>query len=85
MNLQELIIESLQLLLTGMGTVFIILVMLIFLINFVSNLLPEETIEETVHTARATGMPAAGAGDNKDLIAVISAAVSSYRKKHSSQ
>jgi oxaloacetate decarboxylase gamma subunit len=85
MNLQELIVQSLELLLIGMGTVFIILIMLIFLINVVSKLLPEETIEETVHTARAANMTAAPTTDNKDLIAVISAAVSTYRKRHTSQ
>jgi len=86
-NLQTLLLESAELLLIGMGTVFIILIMLIFLITIVSRILPEETLEEPNY-ARGSSTPAASnvnkQKDNQELIAVISSAVSAFRKRNSS-
>jgi oxaloacetate decarboxylase gamma subunit len=85
MDLQLLIAESAQLLVIGMGTVFIILVMLIFLINTVSRLLPEEKVEPIkparIPTPRASSQAASNDGQ---LVAVIGAAVQAYRNRQHS-
>lgn len=82
-NLQSLLLESVQLLLIGMGTVFVILIMLIFLITFVSRLLPEETIDEP-HFASSANTSPNNQSNNQELIAVISTAVNAFRKRNSS-
>lgn len=84
-TLQPLILDSLQLLLLGMGTVFVILVLLIVLITLVSRLVSGYD-EEPVHAlARkpvkaSTTTPAVAQQD--ELVAVISAAISVYKKRH---
>lgn len=82
-TLEPLIIESVQLMLIGMSTVFIILVMLIFLINMVSSILPEEA-ELAPVAARNTKPTANNSTSIKDdeLVAVIGAAISSFKKRH---
>jgi oxaloacetate decarboxylase gamma subunit len=85
-NLQPLIIQSLELLLIGMGTVFIILVMLIFLINTVSKILRYYGFEDSPVEPRTTPSSTSSSATSSDqtpLIAVISAAVNAYRKRHS--
>lgn len=82
-NIQALINESLQLLLIGMGTVFVILVMLIFLITMVSKLF-EGYEDEPVHALPSK--PAAGnagqpAGSQDQLVAVISAAIQVFKQR----
>ena len=84
-NLQPLINESLQLLLIGMGTVFVILGMLIFLITMVSKLF-EDYEDEPVHPlTNNPGAAAAGrAKDSQDeLVAVISAAIQVFKQRQS--
>lgn len=71
MDINQLMIESLQLLALGMGAVFIILVSLIVLITLVSRILPEEA-----------PAPAKASASNNDHVAAIAAAVQQYRKKH---
>ena len=75
MDINQLMIESLQLLALGMGAVFIILVSLIVLITLVSRILPEET------PAPATAVKPVTATTNNDHVAAIAAAVQQYRKK----
>jgi sodium pump decarboxylase gamma subunit len=82
-NIQTLMIESLQLLFIGMGSVFIILGILIFLISTVSKLLPEEVVDQNF------GRPNPGGTTNnqtdyKELIAVISAAINAFKKRNPS-
>ena len=81
-QLQPLIAESAQLLLIGMGTVFVILVMMIFLINLMSKWLPEEVIEIQAHEQRGTPTTQRPAADQNEIIAAISTAINSYRNKH---
>ena len=76
MDINQLMIESLQLLALGMGAVFIILISLIVLITLVSQILPEET------PAPAAPAKPAAAAKNNDHVAAIAAAVQQYRKKH---
>ncbi len=83
-QLQPLIAESVQLLLIGMGTVFVILVMMIFLINLMSKWLPDE-VAEAHHHGQPTAAPATTPATNRnELIAAISVAIKAYRSKHKS-
>ena len=82
-NLQPLIIESAQLLLIGMGTVFIILIMLIFLINLTSKMLAGFSDEpDDIHALGGHATSSYSIQSNDELIAVISTAISTYKKKH---
>lgn len=71
MEINALMIESLQLLALGMGAVFIILISLIVIITLVSKLLPEE--------APAAAVPARKTTINPDHVAAIAAAIQLYR------
>jgi oxaloacetate decarboxylase gamma subunit len=71
MEIEQLLMQSLQLLGLGMGAVFIILIMLIVIITVVSRLVPEE-----ITTPPATRQP----GVDNNHIAAISAAIQQYRK-----
>jgi oxaloacetate decarboxylase gamma subunit len=83
-HLQPLIAQSLQLMLIGMGTVFIILTMLIFLIGMISKLIPQEMPEPLPRISRtAYESPPSGADKDRELVSVISAAITAYRHKHS--
>ena len=84
-NLQPLINESVQLLLIGMGTVFIILTMLIFLISFSSKLLSRYEEEAPFLSAPVKTQPAepVATSDDNQLVAVISSAIRAYKNKHS--
>ena len=78
-NLTPLINESIELLFIGMGSVFTILTLLIFLITFASKLLSGFADPEPVSRRPAA---AKSPGDDQELIAVISAAINSYKKRH---
>lgn len=83
-KLQPLILQSLELLVIGMGTVFIILGLLIFLINLVTQMVAAMKLEEEpAHFPSTTGAtrPLAKTQDD-ELVAVISSAVARYRKQH---
>ena len=71
MDIEALLMQSLQLLGLGMGAVFIILVLLIVIISIVSRIVPEE-----VTTQPVTKTP----GVDPAHIAAISAAVHLHRK-----
>ncbi len=71
MSIDQLLIQSLQLMGIGMGAVFIILCLLIVLISVVSRLLPAEA-----PPAVKTGAPKIDSG----RIAALGAAVQQYRK-----
>ncbi len=85
-KLQPLILESLQLLLIGMGTVFLILVMLIFLITMVSRFLasfPDKEIKHDLTPRVASSSATLDDTSQTELIAVISAAINTFKKRHS--
>ena len=71
MDINQLLVESLQLLGLGMGAVFIILVMLIGVITIVSKILPEEVAPES---------RTASGGVNPEHVAAIGAAIHQHRK-----
>ena len=77
-NLTPLINESIELLFIGMGSVFTILTLLIFLITLSSKLLSGFADPEPV-SRRPTAVKSPG--DDQELIAVISAAINSYKKR----
>jgi Na+-transporting methylmalonyl-CoA/oxaloacetate decarboxylase gamma subunit len=71
MDIDALLMQSLQLLGLGMGAVFIILILLIVIISIVSKLVPPEVSVPTVIAPQ---------GIDPAHIAAISAAVHQYRK-----
>lgn len=71
MNIEQLLMQSLQLLGLGMGAVFIILILMILLISIVSRLVPEEIRPPPASPATAV---------NADHVAAITAAVYQHRK-----
>ena len=73
MNIDQLLIQSLQLLGLGMGAVFTILILLIVIITVVAKLVPEEVVAPPVPAKPVTG--------NADHIAAISAALHQHRNK----
>ncbi len=77
MNIDDLLMQSLQLLGLGMGSVFIILTLLIGIITLVSRLMPQ--IEPTVSTVPAPASPITA---NTEHIAAIQAAIHQYRRTH---
>ncbi len=74
MNVEQLLIQSLQLLGLGMGAVFIILSLLICIIWIVSKLVPEELPE--VPSVPAEGQTSV----DHQHIAAIQAAIHKFRK-----
>ncbi len=72
MDMETLLIQSLQLLGLGMGAVFVILTALIGLITLVSKLVPEET--RPAPASPHPGVPA-------DHLAAITAALHLHRRK----
>ncbi|MCP4494562.1 MAG: oxaloacetate decarboxylase subunit gamma [Gammaproteobacteria bacterium] len=73
MNIEQLLLQSLQLLGLGMGSVFIILSLLIVIIQLVSRLVPEQQIAQLVTPAPAT---------STEHIAAMQAAIHQYRRDH---
>ena len=71
MNIDQLLLQSLQLLGLGMGAVFIILILLIAVITIVSKLVPVEGTAPSRANAAAV---------NTYHIAAISAALHQHRK-----
>ena len=77
MDIEQLLLESLQLLGLGMGAVFVILMLLIVMITIVSRLVPEEPAP----TFSLPSTTAAKTTDNEDHIAAITAAIHLHRKR----
>ena len=78
MTIEAQLLQSLQLLGLGMGTVFGILILLIGLISLVSRLTPDEAPPTTT---RADTSPAGASGIDPGHLAAIAAAVHAYRKR----
>ena len=73
MDIEALLLQSLQLLGLGMGAVFIILAALIVIISIVSKLVPEEIAAVPTTVAKQPGIDPAH-------VAAISAAIHLHRK-----
>jgi len=84
-SLQPLIIESAQLMLIGMGSVFVILLSLILLINLVNKILVKLKLEDEPVSSRTAlgGRRKKPVKSDNELIAVIGGAIAAYKKRHS--
>ena len=81
MNIDQLLLQSLQLLGLGMGSVFIILSLLIVIIKVIAKLVPEV---ELVPAIPATPPTPVAASTNMEHIAAIQGAVHKYRRSRQS-
>ena len=78
MNIDQLLLQSLQLLGLGMGSVFIILSLLIIVINVIAKLVPEEEIVPATSSTPASS-------SNMQHVAAIQAAVHQHRRSRQSK
>ena len=82
MQIEALLAESLELLVLGMGSVFLLLSMMVLLVHATSRLLarwmPEDALPAFSHQKSRTG---ADGEEPDELIAVIQAAVQRYRSR----
>ncbi len=76
----ELISSGLELMLAGMGIVFLFLTMLVIVINAMSKLITRYLPEEPLPHATAPVIVSAEA--SKSYIAAITAAIHEYRRTH---
>lgn len=81
MNVEALLIQSLQLLGLGMGSVFVILTLLIGIITLISRMVPEATPEPVKSNDKVQAQPKDG---NTEHVAAIQAAIHQYRRNHTS-
>ena len=80
--MNELLAEGLNLMLLGMGAVFVFLTLLVFITGFMSKLVGRYS--PTVSPAAVTPAPVtpeSTAGDNQQLLAVITAAIHKHRSR----
>ena len=80
MNESTLLIESLRLMVIGMGIVYAFLLLLVGVLRLMSALILRLAPEEALPLATAQPQSPSAAPD--DLIAVIAAAVMRYRRLH---
>lgn len=73
MEIEALLIQSLQLLGLGMGSVFIILLLLIAIVSIVAKIVPEEAPAMAPIPEQSTTV-------DQNHIAAITAAIKQYRK-----
>ena len=80
--MNDLLAEGLNLMLLGMGAVFVFLTLLVFITGFMSKLVGRYSpaIQPTAVTP-APVTPASTAGDNQQLLAVITAAIHKHRSR----
>ncbi len=83
MSVSNLLMEGVNLMLLGMGIVFVFLAVLVLAMNQMSRLALRIGSAEKAAETYAAGTPATGSGgDNGELIAVLTAAISRYRSRH---
>jgi oxaloacetate decarboxylase (Na+ extruding) subunit gamma len=75
----ELIRSGVELMIVGMGIVFLFLTMLVIIINLMSSLIQRFFPEEPSMTIP---VPSVSSGTDKRTVAAITAAVHQYRNKH---
>jgi oxaloacetate decarboxylase gamma subunit len=75
----NLVVEGIKFMFLGMGTVFLFLIILIFLMNVMSNLVhklfPEPQANDTAQANSSAN------NDNKKVIAAITAAIAHHRQQ----
>ena len=80
MNESTLLIESLRLMVIGMGIVYAFLLLLVGVLRLMSSLILRLAPEEALPLATTPTQSPSSAPD--DLIAIIAAAVARYRRQH---
>jgi oxaloacetate decarboxylase (Na+ extruding) subunit gamma len=73
--------QGVELMLFGMGTVFVFLALLIVMTAIMSSLIQRFVKPEPTLAVQSTGTPTSSTNDDQ-LIAVISAAIHKYRSRH---
>jgi oxaloacetate decarboxylase gamma subunit len=81
MSVANLLLEGIELMLLGMGSVFIFLAVLVFVLKGMSRLAQLLAPEEVIAAGVVSGTDQA-ADQEDELLAVISAAVATYRSRH---
>lgn len=81
MSVANLLLEGVELMLLGMGSVFIFLAVLVFVLKGMSRLAQLLAPEEVIAAGVVSGTDQA-ADQEDELLAVISAAVATYRSRH---
>ncbi len=84
MPISDLLLTGVELMLLGMGIVFVFLVILVFALGIMSRISQFFSTEDPQLPGQDISLSAAAPSkpDNTALIAVISAAVARYRAKH---
>ena len=79
--MDNLVSEGINLMIFGMGFVAVFLTLLVFAVTVMTKVLAKVAPEQPPQPAKATAKaaPAAGAGNNDELIAVMTAAVHKHR------
>jgi len=76
---ENLVSEGINLMIFGMGFVVVFLTLLVFATTGMSKVLAKVAPEQPKPAPKPKAAPAAAAGNNDELIAVMSAAVHKYR------
>ena len=82
MPVADLLMEGVKLMLLGMGTVFVFLMLLVVAMTGMSRLARVLGPEDTPAVASAHTAAAPGSREDRELLAVISAAIRRYRATH---
>ena len=85
MEPNNLINEGLNLMMFGMGFVFVFLTLLVFATGLMSRLVTRyipEPAPVAAKSRKATAVAAPAAADDSQLVAVLSAAIKQYRSRH---
>ena len=82
MQVSNLLIDGANLMLLGMGSVFVFLTLLVLALHLMSRLANYHTQEEQLTLPTSTAGLTGSALEGEELIAVISAAIRSYRSRH---
>jgi len=82
MHVSDLLVEGVNLMLLGMGSVFLFLTVLVFAMSGVSRLLAPFVTDNTYQNPQSQPVSTPTDKEHEETIAVISAAISRYRNNH---
>ena len=78
-NIGSLLFDAAALMITGMGSVFLFLTILVYLVQLMSRLLPEDAPEPVAAPAKKTTNPSSSPTVSPQVVAAISAAIHQHR------
>jgi len=81
MDVSELLVEGVNLMLLGMGSVFLFLTVLVLAMSGVSRLVVPLAADDPYQNPQRQPLSTPTGKESKEIIAVISAAISRYRNK----